>query len=339
MKRASVIGCGLIGQERIQAVKYIENNFNDKIKLISVFDINKEILNNIKSKYNVHIATNMNEIWETNPDWVFIVTPNDIVKDITKQAFKYNCNVVLEKPFGRTLQECEEIISLKPDNCKLQVGFNYRFFAGIEKAIQDVKSGKFGKLISVNIILAHGNSPGMDKSWKLDPIRCGGCITDLGVHVFDIILQLSKSKIDINCVKQWKGYWNTGIDEETHIMLSNQEGTIFNTQVSLNRWKSNFRLEINGTEGYGIVEGRGRSYGPQSYTTGIRWGWLSGKKQIDTEQIIINKYDCSDSFIKETLSIFGLTTNQYSDLPQACDYINGKNIMQLLDQAQRLLNV
>lgn len=74
--------------------------------------------------------------------------------------------------------------------------------------------------------------------------------------------------------------------------------TIFNTQISLNRWRSTFKIEVNGTEGYGVVEGRGKSYGPQSYRTGTRWGWQSGKSQAQSEILMVDKDPCEDSFLQ-----------------------------------------
>lgn len=332
-----IIGAGLIGSERIKAINTISEKINSNVLISAVFDPNFLLLNEIKQKYNVPIVKSLEGALDTNPDWAFIATPNNVVYDLASKCFARGVNVLLEKPFGRNLDECQKIISLKPNNLKLNVGFNYRFFAGIESAISDVKNGKFGNLISVNLNLCHGNSPGMEKSWKLDPTKCGGCFTDLGVHVLDMITQLSDKPLNIEMVKSWSGFWNTGIDEEVHLLATNSNKTIFNAQVSLNRWRSNFCLEINGTEGYGVVNGRGRSYGPQSYKTGVRWGWsTTNKSQAETENIVIDKHDCNDSFIKETISILRINnqTNQYQSSMTACDHVNGENIMRLLNDCQ-----
>ncbi len=334
--KIAIIGAGLIGCERIQAIQALSKE-NDQINISSVFDTDSEILLKVKNKYDVNIAASISDVMTLKPDWVFISTPNHVVKDIAKQAFDIGANVLLEKPFGRSLHECDEIIKLKPPQCKLNVGFNYRFFAGIESALQDAKLGKFGKLISVNLILGHGNSPGMETSWKLDPIKCGDVCTDLGGHLIDLINQLSSGDVNIDYAKSWQGYWNTGIAEEVHWVATDNSGTIFNAQVSLNRWRSTFKLEINGTEGYGIVDGRGRSYGPQSYKIGKRWAWLDGKNQSETEQFIIDKDDCSNSFIKETASVLGLSKiiKKYNSPLLACSYEEARNTMNLLDLCQK----
>jgi len=335
--KVAIVGAGLIGCERIEAVQLISKTTD--ISISSVFDVSQETLAKVKDKYNVNTVSSLEESLDLKPDWVFIATPNDVVADTSKQAFSINANVLVEKPFGRSFAECEDIISAKPNNCDLYVGFNYRFFAGIEAALHDAKQGKFGDLISVNLILGHGNSPGMEKSWRFTPEKYGDCVTDLGVHLFDLILQLSNGDISVDFAKTWMGFWNTGIEEEAHMMFSDKNGTIFNAQTSFNRWRSTFKLEINGTEGYGIVENRGRSYGPQTYRTGVRWGWLSGKSQSESETIVIDKDDCKDSFIKETISVLGIQKHisNYHIISSACTYKEAKDTMCILEKVRELI--
>jgi predicted dehydrogenase len=331
--KIAIIGAGLIGQERIEAIgtiKYMSNIY-DNINISAVFDTNFSTLEKIQNKYNVPISYSLNNALQTNPDWVFVCVPHDIAPSIIKTAFSAGANVLAEKPLGRSLLECESIINNKPENLRLNVGFNYRFYDGISNAIFDYKNGKFGKLISVNMILAHGNSPNMNGSWKLDPIKDGGVIIDIGGHLFDLSLQLAGGNLKVETSKSWKGFWNTGIeDEESHIILTDDDNTIFNLQVSLTRWKNIFKLEINGTEGYGIVEGRGKNYGTQTYRTGERWGWDKYKKnQADTE--VVRVCDTNTSFIDETLAVLKPVNN----IITPCNHIEVIKVMQLLEQCKR----
>lgn len=324
--KIAILGTGLIGQERIQAIQEIAKNHD--VSILGAYDINQETLKKVQNKYNIPIFNNLDDLLNLNPDWTFIAATNDAVLELTEKAFKVNSHVLIEKPCGRNYVECNNIINLKPNHLKLHVGFNYRFFAGVEKAIHDVKTDKFGKLISVNLTLGHGENSSAKGTWKLDPIRRGSVVADLGVHLFDLILQLSDEQVNLDYAKKWSGFWDTGIDEEAHMMLSNESGTMFNAQVSFTRWRSTFKLEIKGTEGYGIIEGRGRSYGGQTYITGKRWGWENSTSQADSEEIIIDKDPCIDSFTKETLYILGFSHNSTST---SCTHIEAQKVMKLLN--------
>lgn len=337
--KVAVIGAGLIGSERIEALQKISLMTHGAIELSYVYDFDANRRLDISKKYAVSVSDSIVEVFEARPNWVFICTPHDVAQEIVISALAIGANVLMEKPIGRTLLECDNIIRHQKTGQKLQVGFNYRFYAGIDAAISDAINGKFGQLISINMILGHGNSPGMEKTWKLDPHRCGGgCLIDPGIHLLDLVLLLAKGKVKVEGGNSWSGFWNTGIEEETHLLFSDGDGVLFNIQISLNRWRSNFRLEINGTEGYGVVEGRGRSYGPQSYRIGNRWGWQEGKSQAESETYVIASDKGEDTFFKETAIVLGSNVAKkvlphMPTLP-TCDAQAGRATMELLERCR-----
>jgi predicted dehydrogenase len=231
------------------------------------------------------------------PDWVVVALPHDVAVSVTLQCLKHGCRVILEKPMGRDMAEARMLYEAGGD--RLYIGFNYRFFAGIRHALQDMRAGKFGEIIGVDFLLGHGSAPGIEKTWKLDPIRAGGgCLIDPGVHLLDLCQVLAPGKIEIAGATTWDGFWKTGIEEDVHLLMKSGKMTI-SARVSIAYWRSTFRLEITGTEGYGIVTGRGRSYGPQVYTTGPRWGWQNAANQAASE-IKVLETDGRDSFTAET---------------------------------------
>jgi len=341
--KVAVIGGGLIGQERLDALKRIKENYNSSPEISMVIDPDETKLEKISQKYKCPISSKIDDAFLAKPDWFFICTPHDFVFDIAKACFKNKCNLLIEKPIGRSFRECNEIISLKPKNTQLSFGFNYRFYSGIRNAIKDALDGRFGKIISVNMVLGHGNAPGMEKNWKLDPAKCGGgALIDPGIHLLDLVLCLCNGSINVIKGASWSGFWDTGIEEEVHIIMNDSLGTIFNIQASLNRWRSNFRLEINGVDGYGVVEGRGKSYGSQSYKVGKRWAWQTGHIQADTEELIIASDPSNDSFLHETATLLGIALPgvecEYEQL-SVCDEMQAKRAMNLLDECRKSLNL
>lgn len=335
-----IVGAGLIGKERIVALKKISSNFSMGLD-ITVVDKNEELLDEIKAEFKLQVNKNFHNELIKNPDWIFICTPHSAAPDLLIESFDYCKNILVEKPLGRNLEECKKILEAKPNDINLYVGYNYRFYLGINLLLNHVKNNFFGDLISINMILGHGNSPGMENSWKLNPNMCGGgCLIDPGVHLLDIALSISDSDLKVKGGNYWKGFWNTGIEEEAHIIFENNNNAIFNIQTSLNRWRSNFTLEVNGTEGYGIVSGRGRSYGDQEYKTGKRWGWQSGNSQAESEVYHLKNYAAEDSFYEEIISLFSLTSNNISDSKiYNADHLSGERVMQLLQECRNKLQL
>ena len=331
--KLSIVGCGLIGGERINSVLSLMNK-HPHIRIDNIYDPSKEATNKYKE---INVASSLDALFERNPDWVFICTPHNVVLPIVRQAYSYGCNVLIEKPLGRDLREAQEIVKLKPENKKLKVGFNYRFYPGVQRLISDVRCNKFGKLISIAMTLGHGNAPGMETSWKLQKENCGGgSLIDHGIHLLDLVGLIASGSMEVVGSKNWAGFWNTGIEEESHILLCDQLGTIFNIEISLNRWRSDFHIQVNGTEGYGIVSGRGRSYGPQSYRIGRRWGWYGGQLDQRQSEITMLENDfCKNSFTHEIEDILELKLEENlsnSNFPHACDYADALKTMRLLDE-------
>ena len=335
-----LIGGGLIGRERLDALKLISTNFSLDID-ITVVDSNQQTLSFVKDKYNCTCASKITDLTSNSYDWVFVSTPHSEAIDLIIESYQIAKNILVEKPLGRNLEECNKIIDKKPQNVNLYVGLNYRFYSGINQLLNHVKEGFFGDIISVNMILGHGNAPGMEKSWKLDPIMCGGgCLIDPGVHLLDLALIISDSELKVNGGSYWNGFWKTGIEEEVHICLDNKNKTIFNIQTSLNRWKSTFRIEVNGSDGYGIVSGRGRSYGNQEYITGKRWGWQSGVSQTESEYHHLDNYSADDSFYECMIALFSLESTQITNnIIRPASEVDGKNVMRLLKDCRESLDL
>lgn len=258
-----------------------------------------------------------------NPDWIFVCTPHDTSIDYVRFGLEDGCNVLVEKPY---------LGDLKPTN----VGLNYRFYKGVRQLLDDMGNELFGQLISVNMILALGDAPGSEETWRLNPIRAGrGAMLDPGIHLIDLAMLMTDGNLSIIDSKSVKNFWRTGIEEETHLIAwdyrfinnvdKQDRNTIYNIQASVCRWRNNFRIEVNGTDGYGVVEGRGRNYGNQTYRRGKRWGWQSGKSQKNSEELVVD-YDGGDSFLEETKAVLygcnGIQPATHEDNKRCLEFIN-----------------
>ena len=307
-----IVGMGAIGKERLRACEELG------VEIAGIVEV-KESLTDYPA-----FETITDAIDKTNPDWIFVCTPHHVTCNIVKQAITAGKNVLVEKPLGRTVSECREVTDYII-NERVCVGFNYRYYLGVNMLLNDVKSGKFGELISVNMVLGLGDGPGSEKTWRLDPEKAGsGALLDPGIHLIDLAMIISNNTLYSIDGEANNSFWKTGIEEEVHLLARSKLNTIFNIQASKVRWRNTFRIEVNGTDGYGIVEGRNRNYGYQTYRTGVRWGWLTGKSQKESESIEVN-YDGEDSFIEETRAVLfgteGIQPGTWQDNLRCLEFI------------------
>jgi len=269
------------------------------------------------------------------PDWFVVATPHDTAVGIVPELLATGAKVLMEKPMGRGLREAEALVGKsRPD--QLWVGLNYRFFAGITALLADVASGAFGTPVAVNAVVGHGGAPGMERSWKLSPVHAGGgALIDPGIHLLDLALLIAGEPLRATGGTSWQGFWNTGIEEECHLLLTGNRLTVVSLEISIVRWRSTFRVEVHGDEGYGIVEGRGRSYGPQTYRRGKRWGWQGGASQAASEERVLETSG-DDVFERELDSLLALTDDNWAAPSRAADALRG---MRLLEDCRTLLGL
>ena len=294
------IGLGYMGLERLKIFRKLKkkfkiNNFffydpfykNKDKKLIKLNKLTPQII----SDYNIDICV--------------ISTPHFLIKkySILCLRSKRKVNLIIEKPYGRNLEESKEISKHLKKNQRIFIGLNYRFFQGISRMLKDIKHKKFGKIYSIDINFGHGHNPAIKKTWKLDKkLAGGGAILDPGIHVLNLIQLITKFDVKLINVYKKCNFWDTGVEDNAFIILSSKKIPLITIKLSTTMWRSTFQIQGNGSKGYWRINGRGRSYGPQTYVTGKRWGWLKGKKQKSTEQIHSDSNE-KDVFLRETVEI------------------------------------
>ena len=328
----AVLGYGLIGRERVEALLALRTD-GCPIQRILLFDpALAEQAADVPA--GVELVRGIEQIESAKPDWIMVATPHDTAAEILTRILPWGSRVLVEKPLGRSLEEARTIVARTRFTGQLWVGFNYRFFPGVREAIGDTRTGRFGRLINVSMVLGHGGAPGMEHGWKFDPFRAGGgCLIDPGVHLLDLCKILARGPLEIAGATRWDGFWKTGIEEEVHLLLKAGR-LVFNIEVSIVRWRSVFRLEIHGEDGYAIVTGRGRSYGPQRYVRGKRWAWQNGKTQAETEELV-SESDATGTFRDELRALLEGQTGPLSP----CPAYEALEVMELFERCRAALGL
>ncbi len=329
MTKVALVGLGLIGRERYRALQTLA----ERGMPVSI----SGVLDPASPESEVDLAVpDLEALIATEPDWFVVATPHDVAVEMVRRLLPAGARVLVEKPLGRSLAEAEALAGMAAPG-QLWVGFNYRFFVGIHALLSDVHRGLFGRPISVEALVGHGGAPGMEASWKLDPVQAGGgALIDPGVHLLDLALLLGGGKpLQVLGGSSWHGFWNTGVEEECQLLLGNEQLPTANLQISIVRWRSTFRLAFHGEDGYGIVEGRGRSYGPQTYRRGRRWGWQGASSQADSEELVAAT-DGNDVFARE---LQALLFGPADAVVGPCDTAQAVAGMRLLEACRRHLGL
>lgn len=327
MIQVGVVGAGLIGRERLDAVKKLSAR-GRPVQIGGVYDANSELTRKASVDFETKAHTSLEDLLAADYDLVVIALPHDITVPVALRALQTRSQVLVEKPMGRDLREADMLIEAGGD--RLRNGFNYRFYPGIRQALKDARSGRFGDLVVVDFVLGHGCFPGQEKTWKLNAERAGGgCLIDPGIHLLDLCILLAPEGLEIAGGSTWSGFWKTGIEEDVNVILRAKTFSI-SLHISIVLWRSTFRMAVQGTKGYGVVTGRNRSYGPQEYCVGPRWGWQSAESQAASEQVLLES-DGMDVFVNEMEALLFPSGSEKDQWPKPATSVQSLKVMQLLD--------
>jgi 1,5-anhydro-D-fructose reductase (1,5-anhydro-D-mannitol-forming) len=291
--RVVVIGCGLVGKKRLEAIDLLEET-----TLAATIDPVREPPVETRAPHYRTIA----ELTPDAYDAAIIAVPHDVAPELTETILADGKPVLVEKPLATSptvVRKLEELADQVPSPSF--VGYNYRFLPTVREMMKIAANGRLGRLRSIDMLIGHGGHPESGKGWKLDPRRAGGgVLLDPGVHLLDLLLQLAP---DASCtgIEATRGFWATGIEEDVAVTFRG-EMLLVTLRVSHIRWINTFRIEIFGEDAYCIAEGRGGNYGPMILRFGKRWGWANGQGATQRESETVSDFGTTDVSLRDELA-------------------------------------
>ena len=268
MIRIGIVGAGLIGKKRAEAIASLSENL--KVDLVS--DIDAEKAAELSRFCGAVSCVDWRELTRRDDiDGVIVATPNKFIREIAISALEHGKHVLCEKPLGRNAGEAEAIWSkAKERGLILKTGFNHRFHPAVRTAKKIVVDGGIGKIYLMRAVYGHGGRPGYEREWRASRDLCGGGeLLDQGVHVIDLF-RWFLGEFDEVFGKVETFYWDMEVEDNAFAMLRTRSAQVATMHTSWTQWKNKFLLEIIGEKGYLVVDGLGGSYGTERLVIGKR---------------------------------------------------------------------
>lgn len=259
--RVAMIGCGLIGQKRL-------NNLPPGSVTVAC-DLNLDRAKKLAAQSPGCVATASvaEAVSSPNVDVVMIATLNSTLAPIAMQAVEAGKHVLVEKPAGITVAELEKLQTLATKHGVLvRTGYNHRYHPACQKTLELFHAGALGPMMFIRGRYGQGGRIGYDKEWRADPkLSGGGELIDQGVHLIDLAgIFLGEFTTVEGHVATY--FWNMPVDDNAFLSLRNATGNTAWLQVSCSEWKNMFSLEIYGRDAKLHWEGLGGSYGMERLT-------------------------------------------------------------------------
>jgi predicted dehydrogenase len=259
--KVGIIGCGLIGQKRANALGAAG-------QLIACADVAIDKAVALANRFNARSFSDWKDLISINEiDIVIVSTLHDSLAEITLAAVNAGKNVLVEKPAARTSAELEAILlALQKSKSKVHVGFNHRFHRALRKSKELVLSGALGELMFIRARYGHGARLGYEKEWRADPkLSGGGELIDQGPHLIDLSRWFLGDFSEIDGFAN-TFYWDMPVDDNGFMLLKTPKKQVAFLHASCTEWKNLFSMEIYGRDGKLDIAGLGGSYGLERLT-------------------------------------------------------------------------
>jgi 1,5-anhydro-D-fructose reductase (1,5-anhydro-D-mannitol-forming) len=292
--RVAVIGLGMIGRQRAEALSRI-----DGAKLAATVD---PVSPDATARTGAPHHSALGELPGDAYDAAVVAVPHDTAHTIAASVLRSGRPVLIEKPLGvrgAQARELEALAATLP--APSFVGYNYRYLPAISRLLERISTGELGELRSIDMCVGHGGHPDSASGWKLDPARAGGgVLLDPGVHLLDLLLRLVPAA-ECTAIDATRGFWPTGIEEDV-VAIFRQERAIATIRVSHIRWVNTFRVEVFGDRGYAIAEGRGGNYGSMTLRVGRRWAWTEPGVTSQRESELVRDFGARNDSLRDELA-------------------------------------
>ena len=182
-------------------------------------------------------------------DLVVNATYSELHYSITKDLLLHGKNVLVEKPFGRSRYECDELIKIAKDKGVTLAVFQQSFLAPFYEFAYDLMhSGKLGDVKQISI-----RYNGLARRWDWQTLqkKCAGSTYNTGPHPigfalgfldFDPEARVVYSKLDTALT-------SGDADDYAKILITAPQKPLVDVEISSIDAYSDYTLKIQGTKG------------------------------------------------------------------------------------------
>lgn len=242
--RAGLVGAGYISDHHVAALRRLRD-----VEIVGVYDVAAERAAALAAKHGLRAFNSIAALCDAGANVIHVLTPPHTHADVACQALELGCHVLVEKPLTVEVDDCERI-RLLAEQRGLCVCVNHSllFDPHIQKALQIAKSGRIGKVVSLDVLRSSVYPPYEGGPLPPQYRSAGYPFRDLGIHAL-YLFQAFLGPIE-NVHADWKslgGEPNLAFDE-WRAMVRCRDG-VGQFQLSWNSKPLQSQLIIHGTKG------------------------------------------------------------------------------------------
>ena len=301
-------------------------------KVVAVADTSKRVLSRI-SKLGIRTYQDYREMIENNElDVVIISLPNNLHRDCCILSSERGCNILVEKPMARNLEEGKQIADhVRKTGVNLMVGMCHRFIRGCQELKEAVDNKTLGHVGFASALFFTGpfSSARRVPEWVFDPNRTGGgALLDSGCHLIDLFLWFFGEVRSVT--GHVESNFSLGYDDYSEVSMRFKNGVNALAVVSWRTRVPCYRVEVVGE--YGRKVAFSKKFG--IFDIGLRRGSLSFVKECLSQRLKGRPFLPlgDDIFYRELDYFVECILNDKEPKPNADDWLKVAEIIDLVYQ-------
>jgi myo-inositol 2-dehydrogenase/D-chiro-inositol 1-dehydrogenase len=182
--RFGLVGFGAWGQHHANAIKV-----TDGAELVAIAARSDSSVEAAKQAYpSVDVVNDFRQlVGRPDLDIVDVVVPSHLHHEVATAVLNSGKHLLLEKPMGISLEQCDDMIRIAKDNDRLfAVGHELRLSSMWGKAKQMIDEGFIGKPMYALVELSRNPYRLGADGWRYDISRVGSWILEEPIHFFDL---------------------------------------------------------------------------------------------------------------------------------------------------------
>ena len=249
--RLGIIGGGLMGREAASAFGrwFVLENMPVQAELVAVCDLQEKLLDWFQQVPTVKLLTKDYKALLASPDVdvVYVAVPHDLHEAIYLDVLNAGKDLLAEKPFGIDLRAARSIRDAAAKSGRfVRCSSEFPFLPGVQRVLQAVRSGKFGKLLEIRSGFHHSSDldPTKPINWKRQTKHCGdvGVMGDLGMHTVHVPFRLGWKPLRVYAQLQ-KIYTQRPDGKGGMAACDTWDNAMLHTEVRVDRAEVPMRLE------------------------------------------------------------------------------------------------
>ncbi len=242
--RAGLVGAGSIAEHHLAALRRLP-----RVELVGVADIDEARARGFAERLGTHAYPSLAALREAGADVIHVLTPPDTHARVAAEALEAGCHVLVEKPLSTSVEDCQRLQALAERKALLaSVDHSLLFDPQVARAIDLVRAGKLGRIVSVDILRGSAYPP-----WRGGPLppqyrSAAYPFRDLGVHAFYLLEAFLGPIEDVSAAWQSKGGDRNLAYDEWRALVRCRDG-LGQFQLSWNVRPMQSLIIVQGTRG------------------------------------------------------------------------------------------